>query len=238
MPVSSSKRDSNSRARRESRTLMAVPYCARKPPVALPVLPSPGRSMRSSTTTSRTPRVVRWYATLAPMTPLPITTTAARLGRLIAGLGLLREDVLGVLEGLELERVSAGVAEEHRHLLARLALETDAGLDDERHSGASDPVRGLVKLVPAENRAEVGHGDRQTFHLPGVMRLGDRPRHVAGDLVSEEVEVDPVRRAPPFLATQKLSVEPTRRIEIADVEREVERLRHGIHPPVEIRRVG
>src|SRR5262245_48052035 len=104
------------------------------------------------------------------MTPPPITTTAARFGGLMTR-ALLREDVLGVLERLELERVPAGVAEEHRHLLAGLPLEPDARLDDERHAGGADPIRGLVELVPREDGAEMGHGDREAFHLTGIVRL-------------------------------------------------------------------
>src|SRR6476660_8709228 len=41
---------------------------------------------RSSRTTSDTPSLARWYATDVPMTPPPMTTTLARLGRSIGRL--------------------------------------------------------------------------------------------------------------------------------------------------------
>ena len=74
-PTSSLKRSSFSRASSDSRTLMAVAYCARKPPVARLVLPAPGPAPRSSSSTSRHPREVRCQARLAPITPAPRMTT-------------------------------------------------------------------------------------------------------------------------------------------------------------------
>src|SRR3954451_23528398 len=48
-------------------------------PAACQVVPDVRRS-RSSSTTSRQPRCPRWYATDAPITPPPTTTTRARDG--------------------------------------------------------------------------------------------------------------------------------------------------------------
>src|SRR5918912_2337519 len=57
--------------------LTGVPNCARTPPVARPVEPSPVRSSLSRTSTSRQPASARWYATLAPTTPPPMMQTSA-----------------------------------------------------------------------------------------------------------------------------------------------------------------
>ena len=48
---------------------------------------------------------------------------------------LSREDLPVVCECFELERIAAGVEEEHRVLLARLPFETDMGFDHEGHTG-------------------------------------------------------------------------------------------------------
>lgn len=55
---------------------MAVAYCARNPPVARPVLPSPGEAPASIIVTSRQPRTARCQARLAPITPAPMTMTS------------------------------------------------------------------------------------------------------------------------------------------------------------------
>jgi len=53
---------------------------ARTPPAALHVDPHASSSF-STRTTSVTPDSARWNATLAPITPPPMTTTDARSGR-------------------------------------------------------------------------------------------------------------------------------------------------------------
>ena len=56
-----------------------------------------------------------------------------------AGL-LLGEQLPKVGEGLHLDRVARGIAEEHRRLLARLALEAHVGFDDELGASGCQPV--------------------------------------------------------------------------------------------------
>src|SRR3954454_1950143 len=57
---------------------------ARTPPAALHVEPDP-RASRSRSTTSRTPARLRWWATLSPITPPPMTTTEASFGSSVDG---------------------------------------------------------------------------------------------------------------------------------------------------------
>src|SRR3972149_6821559 len=49
---------------------------------------------------------------------------------------ILREQLRGIAERLELERVARGVVQEHRGLFAGLSFEPDAGLDHERDAFA------------------------------------------------------------------------------------------------------
>src|SRR5277367_6778002 len=61
---------------------------------------------------------------------LPRRSASICQGRNKAG-SSAREELVEVFEGLHLDRVAGGVAEEHRRLFADLALETYVGLDDE-----------------------------------------------------------------------------------------------------------
>ena len=66
---------------------------------------------------------------------------SARGARPPRGTALLREQPADVPECLELERVAAGIEQEHRRLLADLALEADMRLDDETRPGSLQLVR-------------------------------------------------------------------------------------------------
>ncbi len=52
---------------------------------------------------------------------------------------LFGEDLAHIGEGLELERIAGRIEEEHRRLLADLALEADIGRDDEADAGFLQP---------------------------------------------------------------------------------------------------
>src|SRR5699024_717202 len=81
--------------------------------------------------------------------------------------GLRGEDLRLVGEGLELQGVAGRVEEEHRPLLAGLALEAEVGLDDELRPGRLHPVREVVEVLEREDGAEVGH--RHLVLVDGVV---------------------------------------------------------------------
>jgi hypothetical protein len=66
---------------------------------------------------------------------------------------LLREQLRAIGERLELQRVAAGVEQEHRGLLAGLALETDRRLDHETRAGRRSR-RALLRGPAAPDSAE------------------------------------------------------------------------------------
>src|ERR1019366_3655893 len=65
----------------DSRTLMGLENCVRKPPAHRPVEPAPRPGSRSRRITDPAPAAARWYAALAPTAPPPTTTTSATRGR-------------------------------------------------------------------------------------------------------------------------------------------------------------
>src|SRR5262245_23776851 len=112
-----------------------------------------------------------------------------------------------VVEGLEFERVPARVGQEHRRLLAGLALETDAGLDDE--SGARGLQLGGQGLPVAhlEHHAEMRHRHVVAVHRVVTGAARGARNDVADELVAEEVEIHPLRGAPSLGTAQQFAVE-------------------------------
>jgi hypothetical protein len=95
-------------------------------------------------------------------------------------------------EGLELERVAAGIAEEHRRLLAHLPLEADMRSDTE--IGCRPPSTRAASASQSSHRQH--HAEMRHRHVMAVDRIADRDRLRAGiemrdDLVAEQVEIDP-----------------------------------------------
>src|SRR5262245_8900398 len=127
-----------------------------------------------------------------------------------------------MLEALELQSVSARIAEKHRHLLARLARISDAWLDDERNFRLPNSLGHSGKFVPCQQCTEMRHGHPNTIDHAGIDSRHHRPRDVGRDLMSEEVEVHPGIRAPSFPAAQHATIESPGRGEVTHEESDVE----------------
>jgi hypothetical protein len=104
------------------------------------------------------------------------------------------------------------------------------------HLCLAKPVRELVPGVPGQDHPEVGNGDGVAIDrivVLGADRVGagtmrDGARLAMGDqLVTEEVEVHPVRVAAPLGALQEASVEPTGLLDVSHGEGEMERGESG-----------
>ena len=121
-----------------------------------------------------------------PRRPLPLAaspgpTTDKKLPQPAPGRPSAREELRRVRERLHLDRVPAGVEEEHRRLLADLALEADVRRDDERDAGRAEPVgerarppsraRGRSGAPGRGRRRRVGRGARHAGR-PGGRRSG------------------------------------------------------------------
>src|SRR4051812_34551969 len=132
-----------------------------------------------------------------------------------------REDLRIVGESLELQCVSGWVEEEHRPLLAGLALEADVRFDHELDRRGAEPVGQLVELRDGQDQAEVRHG-----YVVAVDRvvdaLGAGRGQVGDELVAVEVPVHPGVGAAALLETEYLAVETARGGQVVDGHGEVE----------------
>ena len=106
--------------------------------------------------------------------------------------GLLGEELRHIGEGFELERVAGGVIEEHGGLFADFAFEADVGFDLEVDAGVTGAVGQGLPDGHLEDDAEVGNRDGVTVDRVGVALAGGVRGEVRDDLVTEEVEVDPL----------------------------------------------
>ena len=134
------------------------------------------------------------------------------------------EELCRVREGFEFQSVACGIKEEHGGLLAYLSFEADVGLDDKGDVGGSEAVCEGLPGLHRENDAEVRHGDFVSVH--GIVVLDGRASArlvVRNDLVTEEVEVDPLRGATAFRTAKGGAVKMARGGEIVDGEGDVER---------------
>ena len=106
-----------------------------------------------------------------------------------------REQPSKVAKRLELEGVAAGVAEEHGRLLAHLALEACARLDDELHPEASEPVGECGPLRGPQHDAAMWHGHAVAIHqiemtCERALRA-ERRIQVTDELMAEQIEIHP-----------------------------------------------
>jgi hypothetical protein len=144
-----------------------------------------------------------------------------------SGAQLAREQSRRILEGLELERVVGWVVEEHRRLLAHLAGEAYAGLDDELHGVRTHAFGELVPLAPIQHDAEMRH--RHVLAIDDVVVRARPPTWVEmrDQLVAEEIEIHPGIGAASFRAAQQLAVEGARGSQVMHRYGKVKRL-HAI----------
>jgi hypothetical protein len=80
----------------------------------------------------------------------------ARSGRAISF--LFCEELADILEGLELESITAGVEEEHGCLLTDLTLEANVRLDHELGAKRRQAFGEGFPLIPLQDDAEVRYG--------------------------------------------------------------------------------
>jgi len=130
-------------------------------------------------------------------------------------------------EGLELECVTCGIQKEHGRLLTNLAFKAGVGLDDEVHASSANPLGKLLPLLLREHDAEVRNGHIMTIHgvaikIHSVAWCGAR-LVVRDNLMTKEIEVDPVFCAAAFWTPQNSAVEVTRCVEVVDWKGDVKR---------------
>lgn len=136
---------------------------------------------------------------------------------------LLGEQLGLISKRFELQRISRGIKEEHGRLFADETAESNTGIDDKR-----DPVRlqalgKIVELLPRKHDPEMRHRHVVSIDRVVVHRslFG---REMTNNLVTEEVEIDPLAAGSSFGASKLQSVEGSGRVEIGNRKRKVKRL--------------
>jgi hypothetical protein len=140
--------------------------------------------------------------------------------------GLLCEELAYIGKCFELESIACGIQEEHGCLLADLAFESDVGLDDEFDIGFAKAIGECIPVAHCEDDPEVRDGHVVT--IDGVVmsllaRGGLQMRH---NLMTEEIEVDPLGRTATLRAAKRGSVEVAGGVEVVDREGDVKRSNH------------
>ena len=153
---------------------------------------------------------MRWVDAIG--TTLPITDT------------LTGKQLIEISKSFHFNRVARGVAEEHRRLLTRLALETDLRRDLEFCPRRSKPVGQRLSIGQREDYAEMRHRHPVAINRIGAS-IGARAitNTVRDNLMPEEIEIDPVIRTPPFRAAHNAAPKCARLSQIAHRKGEVER---------------
>jgi len=134
----------------------------------------------------------------------------------------------GILEGLELQGIAARVKEKHCRLLADLALEADMGLDDETDAGRSQLVSQFLPFGHRQHHAKMAHRHIVAIHCAGVAVSGLVRAQMRNDLVTVEIEINPLGRGTAFGAAQQTAVKGARLGQVVHGKGEMKRgLRHG-----------
>src|ERR1700733_4964183 len=105
----------------------------------------------------------------------------------------LHKKLANVSKRLELKGIPRRVKEEHRRLLADLALEADVGLDHKLNASTSKPFSQPLPRIHRKHHAEVRN--RNIMSIDSIMvslTVRGAGFQMRDDLVAEEIEVDPL----------------------------------------------
>lgn len=134
----------------------------------------------------------------------------------------MRKDLVLRRECLELQRIAARIGNEKCRLLALLAFESYAGLDQKAGTFGLQMSRKFPPFLhvqydtkmPHRNGLAIDPVDR-FFPFTGLAQMRN-------DLVAEEVEIDPFGRGPALLAFQKIAIKRARFGKVANGKGEME----------------
>ena len=133
---------------------------------------------------------------------------------------------LDVLKGFELERVAGGVEKEHGRLFAGLALESGVGLDDEFNTMPLHTLRQVRPLRRPQNHPTVRH--RHAMPIDRIEMAGQLSGasqiwiQMTDELMTVEIEIDPIGRAAAFAAAEDILVEAACLLDVAHLYGDVE----------------
>jgi 4-hydroxy-4-methyl-2-oxoglutarate aldolase len=130
---------------------------------------------------------------------------------------LFREQRTEIIETFELKGVPSRIKEEHRSLLSNLPLEANVRLDHKFDSRFLEPLRERLPLRHGQNHAEVRNWHIMAIDGIAGVRLGRgsiRMLDVSDNLVTEQVEVDPLCCTPALRTAKNSSVKVSGSIQI------------------------
>jgi hypothetical protein len=137
---------------------------------------------------------------------------------------LFGEELADIGKRFELEGIACRVEKEHGGLFADLALEAKVWLDDEIDARTAKAPSQSLPLLHRKNDSEVGNGNVVAVHRVVVGVVFARLRlQMRDDLVTEEVEVDPLSRTTALATTQRCAVEAASGVKIIDGEGDMKR---------------
>ena len=122
------------------------------------------------------------------------------------------------------------IVEEHRRLLTHLARKANARLDDESHASGPQSLRELLPGAPLQHHAKVRHRYVSIVDLIVMRALWFSRIQMRDELVTEEVEIDPLGGAAAFGATQQFAIESARGGQVVNRYRKVKRLHYPLTP--------
>ena len=125
-------------------------------------------------------------------------------------------------ERFELQRIAAEIEDEHRLLFAHLPCITGLRLDDEFDARVSETLPDFFETIGWQETPEVRNGNFDSIHQPTVIKrraiLGD----VGGQLMPEEVEIDPSIGGSALGASEEPDIELPRGLNVGNFECVVE----------------
>ena len=126
-------------------------------------------------------------------------------------------------KGLELDGVARWIEKKHGRLLARLTFEPDVRLNHKMRTCSAEFVRQCLPLRHVQHSTKVAHRDIVTINSAGVFVATFIRREVSNDLVTVEIEVNPIGRTPAFRAAQQIAIKLACNSNVVDWKCEVKR---------------
>ncbi|CUX54738.1 hypothetical protein AGR8A_pAt30020 [Agrobacterium fabrum str. J-07] len=138
----------------------------------------------------------------------------------------MRKDAVEIPETLDFDWVAAWIEEEHRALLARLAFKTNDRRYVEGNAGIFETSCKGKPCFEFKNHAEMRHHHHVIADLARARRF-ERLAEMHGNLVAEEIEIDPGVGAASLLTSQNAAIKAAGLVEVGDVIGKVEKRTHG-----------
>ena len=126
------------------------------------------------------------------------------------------EELTHVGKGFELQRVARRIEKEHRCLFAHLTFEANIRLDDEFDLACAEPFSQLLPVCDREDDPEVWDGYIMSINWIVVVFAVFGRFQMSDDLVSEQVEVDPLCGTATFRTAKCSAIESAGSIKIVD----------------------